>query len=427
MAETIRFSQLGRQDIRFGRNQFEVTLASGQTVLLDELDLGYVLANLTGLKTYATVASLPAVDSSNPGRLARVTADGKLYCDNGTAWVAFSIPGGTTGSIPFYTSTGLAEDNSNLFWDDTNNRLGVGVNSSFTERINIPNNSYLGGRNAAASAYRKLIGINASDRVIISESGTDVHVNGPTTFNQNATVATGKTLALTDATTNGILYAPSTKVVTSTSAMTNGQLLIGNTGNAPTLATLTAGDNVDITNGPGTITIGLNGARLYDSDDSTVTVNNTTTETSLYSLTLTGSQFRDHALMIVVGGTYLNDSGANRTLTLNITTNGAASYTDTTAAIAVNANSRIWQLILFYRQNAAFPSTFINGRFTLSGAGAPTTGFGVLSANDTISGTIGQTGVGLSNNLNPIDIRVTHSAANASLTIVKRMGFAMLI
>lgn len=37
---------------------------------------------------------------------------------------------GTTGSVPFYTSNGqLAQDNSKLFWDNTNKRLGIGTAS----------------------------------------------------------------------------------------------------------------------------------------------------------------------------------------------------------------------------------------------------------------------------------------------------------
>ncbi len=42
------------------------------------------------------------------------------------------------GSLPFLQTGRLGEDNSNLFWDDTNNILGVGINSGFTAtRINI--------------------------------------------------------------------------------------------------------------------------------------------------------------------------------------------------------------------------------------------------------------------------------------------------
>ncbi len=38
----------------------------------------------------------------------------------------------TTGSIIFAQAGVLAQDNSNLFWDDTNNRLGIGTNSPST-------------------------------------------------------------------------------------------------------------------------------------------------------------------------------------------------------------------------------------------------------------------------------------------------------
>lgn len=44
--------------------------------------------------------------------------------------------------------------------------------------------------------------------------------------------------------------------------LTNGQLLIGNTGNAPSAATLTAGSNISITNGAGTISIAASAGTL---------------------------------------------------------------------------------------------------------------------------------------------------------------------
>jgi hypothetical protein len=42
----------------------------------------------------------------------------------------------TTGSNTFWSATGLTEDNANYFWDDTNNRLGIGT-SSPTSRIDV--------------------------------------------------------------------------------------------------------------------------------------------------------------------------------------------------------------------------------------------------------------------------------------------------
>jgi hypothetical protein len=43
----------------------------------------------------------------------------------------------------------------------------------------------------------------------------------------------------------------------SSTVLTNGQLLIGHTGNAPSAANLTAGTGVAVTNGAGSITVGL--------------------------------------------------------------------------------------------------------------------------------------------------------------------------
>jgi hypothetical protein len=59
---------------------------------------------------------------------------------------------------------------------------------------------------------------------------------------------------------NGIAYFLGPASVTSTDAPANGEILIGSTGNAPALGTLTAGANVTITNGPGSVKISAAGA-----------------------------------------------------------------------------------------------------------------------------------------------------------------------
>ena len=40
----------------------------------------------------------------------------------------FQLPALTSGSVLFSNGTTIAQDNSNFFWDDTNNRLGIGTN-----------------------------------------------------------------------------------------------------------------------------------------------------------------------------------------------------------------------------------------------------------------------------------------------------------
>lgn len=76
------------------------------------------------------------------------------------------------------------------------------------------------------------------------------------------TVALGGTVTLSSnlsGSSNGVAYFSSPTTLTSTPAPTDGQILIGSTGNAPVPATLTAGPNVTITNSPGAITISAAG------------------------------------------------------------------------------------------------------------------------------------------------------------------------
>ncbi|MFZ0279779.1 MAG: hypothetical protein WA254_01930 [Candidatus Sulfotelmatobacter sp.] len=72
------------------------------------------------------------------------------------------------------------------------------------------------------------------------------------------TVALGGSVTLSgniSGTADGIAYFSSPAGVTSTAAPTDGQILIGSTGDAPALGTLTAGANIKIANNPGSITI----------------------------------------------------------------------------------------------------------------------------------------------------------------------------
>jgi hypothetical protein len=63
-------------------------------------------------------------------------------------------------------------------------------------------------------------------------------------------------LTLTGLTTNSLIYTPSSKLLTSLGAATNGQIPIGSTGAVPTLAGLTGTANqITVTNGAGSITL----------------------------------------------------------------------------------------------------------------------------------------------------------------------------
>jgi hypothetical protein len=71
--------------------------------------------------------------------------------------------------------------------------------------------------------------------------------------NGTETISTG--LILQSSTAKSLLLGQGTAAVSSLGAATNGQLPIGNTGNNPTLATLTGAGGTSVTNGAGSITI----------------------------------------------------------------------------------------------------------------------------------------------------------------------------
>ena len=79
------------------------------------------------------------------------------------------------------------------------------------------------------------------------------------------TVALGGTVTVSSnisGATDGIAYFSSPTSLTSTAAPANGQILIGKTGGAPVLGTLTAGPNITIANNPGSITISASESNL---------------------------------------------------------------------------------------------------------------------------------------------------------------------
>ena len=56
-------------------------------------------------------------------------------------YTPFNLPSLTSGSVLFSNGTTIAQDNANFFWDDTNNRLGLGT-SAPTNSLTIQDSSY---------------------------------------------------------------------------------------------------------------------------------------------------------------------------------------------------------------------------------------------------------------------------------------------
>ncbi len=108
-------------------------LTGNQTITLT----GYI----TGSGATSIATSMPTVNS-NVGSFTSanitVNAQGQVLAASSGSSIStpVSIANGgtnnatyTTGSIPYYNGTNLNQDNSNLFWDSSNHRLGLGTAS----------------------------------------------------------------------------------------------------------------------------------------------------------------------------------------------------------------------------------------------------------------------------------------------------------
>ena len=67
------------------------------------------------------------------------------------------------------------------------------------------------------------------------------------------------------------LIGASSNGITSAGPLTDGQLLIGHTGNDPSVATLTAGTGISITNGAGSISISSSGGLIWSVETANLT------------------------------------------------------------------------------------------------------------------------------------------------------------
>lgn len=75
--------------------------------------------------------------------------DGSSWSDvsggSGISSIGDAVGSGTAGSVLFVDGSGnLGQDNSNLYWDDTNNRLGIGTTSP-AEDLSVAGRLYVGG------------------------------------------------------------------------------------------------------------------------------------------------------------------------------------------------------------------------------------------------------------------------------------------
>lgn len=124
----------------------------------------FAISSATDTHTF----NLPTASAANRGALS--SADWTTF--NGK----YTLPSLTSGSVLFSNGTTIAQDNANFFWDDTNNRLGIG-NASPTRALDVTGTAIISG-NTALSAALNVTGVTTlSDIAGIGSAVTQTNFN----------------------------------------------------------------------------------------------------------------------------------------------------------------------------------------------------------------------------------------------------------
>lgn len=160
------------------------------------------------------------------------------------------------------------------------------------------------------------------------------------------------------------------------------------------------------------------------------TINNDGTEVELASQALPIGTLLPTApargIRIDLGGTYLNNSAATRTLRMRVKVNGASIWDSTTAALAASAVTTAWAMsVIMVCVNGTNVQQMF-GWFGMASQTAPAVGQGDLATAPLIPmrPIAGNAAIDVTVNALTLSITMQHSIANASLTLTK--GFSSI-
>jgi len=133
----VKISALPAAGSALGPDEIPVNEA-GTTKKVTANQLKTFIGAVTTVSGTAPVVSSGGLTPAISMHVADSTHDGYL---NQTDWATFNnkftLPSLTAGSVLFSDGSTIAQDNANLFWDNTNNRLGIGTNAP-TANLHLP-------------------------------------------------------------------------------------------------------------------------------------------------------------------------------------------------------------------------------------------------------------------------------------------------
>jgi hypothetical protein len=233
----------------------------------------YSLARSADADTYqeligATVFVLEGTTFANTGW---TQSNHYLTSFAGQTWVQNSGTGtyvGGTGitvsgnTISLQTPVTTANGGTGLTTTATNGQLLIGNGTGYT-LANITGSTGLSVTNGAGTIALANTGVTSvagtANQISASASTGAVTLSVPSAFIAPGTVRVTTSLTVDTLTPNAALYATTGGLITSTAALTDGQILVGSTGGAPVATTITAGTGISVTNAGGSITTATTG------------------------------------------------------------------------------------------------------------------------------------------------------------------------
>jgi len=341
--------------------------------------------NPDGIVTVGTSGSITSTVAPSNGQLLIGSTGNAPVLGTLAVGSGLSVTNGA-GSITL-ANTGVLE-----------NIAGTGISvSSATGNVTIANT---GVTSLTAGSGISLSG--STGAITVSVNGTGVVTSITGTANEiiassstgNITLSTPQPIATTSSVTfanvtdsaltqNAFMYPGASGLLTSTSAATNGQLLIGSTGNAPVVANLTGTSNeVIVTNGAGSITLSLPQAiattnsptfagltlsgltgYLYANGSSALTASTTIPNTSITGL---GTMSTQNANSVAITGGSINATtiGASTASTGAFTTLSASTSATVPTVAQFDNSTNVADTAFVQRALGNFNNVYILGTAT---------------------------------------------------------------
>ncbi|MBC7419903.1 MAG: hypothetical protein H7328_04165 [Bdellovibrio sp.] len=162
---------------------------------------------------------------------------------------------------------------------------------------------------------------------------------------------------------------------------------------------------------------------VVDRNMSAVPVTNTVTETAIYSYTVpAGMLGTQSGLKLNLIGTYLNNSGANKTVRIRVKYGANVLFDDTSLNFATAATTRSYNLNIDLFNAGATNSQKMGGLSSFSNSAAPVAGVGDFTVTNVLNSIIYGTAATDSTLAQVLTVTVVHSVAATTVTMTNQMA-----